>query len=78
MHGTRHEIVTDKDGDMIVPYRVDGRTVASRLRVVDDVVVDEGCVVKQFDRRRRCDGFVVGFAEQLRAKNHDDRSYLLA
>ena len=48
-HDLGEEIVADEYGDVVAPSCVDGGLSPSAGVAVDDVIVEEGCVVEHFD-----------------------------
>lgn len=74
------EEVADENGDMVVPDGVDCGLVAAEFRFVDNVVVNQGGVVEQFDGGCGAEeAFVgVGIASEAAAEQHDDGSDLFA
>ncbi len=42
LKGTREDIIACVHGDPIVPLRLDGRLTSPELRIINDVIMDEG------------------------------------
>ena len=75
--GVRQEKVADKHGKMVVPGAVDGHGTPAGHRIVNQIVVDERCVVEQFHGGGSGEHIVVHLPEQARAQKHEYGADLL-
>src|SRR5208337_2994038 len=62
----------------VAPLRVGGGTSAARLRFVDDVVVNQGCGVDDFDHGSELDGALAGVIHQLAGEQQQCGTQALA
>jgi hypothetical protein len=71
------DVVADQDGEVVSPAVVDGRAPAADVRLVDDVVVDEGGGVDELHHRRVDHVAEAVVAEHLRHEQEQGRAEAL-
>jgi hypothetical protein len=67
-HGFGIEIVTDEDADLISPDFTGSSPAPAEVRIVHDVVVEQGCRVDEFDETSELMVIPAGIAAQLGAE----------
>ncbi len=79
LHGRRSIIVADENGHVVVPHGVYRRPSAAHARIVDNIVMNQRCVMKKLYRRGGVEHAVVDLrAEKARREDEHQRTNLFA